>query len=96
MPSLSDVSANEYALISKSESDHQKIVAVFYDKRTHMELHKIEIGDNEKLYPTDCVTVVAKGLFFIALNKRTKSSEPHATEIHTYDLNTKQIIASNI
>ena len=60
-----------------------------------MEIRKLEIGDNEKLYPTDCVSVVASGIFYIALNKRTKSSEPHATEIHAYDLGTKKIIGSN-
>ena len=35
-------------LISKSEVDNQKIIGVFYDKMTHMETRRIEVGDNER------------------------------------------------
>ena len=88
MPSLQDVSPSEYMLISKSAEDHQKIMGVFYDKMSHMETRKIEIGDNERQYPTDCVSTVSQNgdLLYVALNKRTKASEPHACEIHAYDL----------
>ena len=54
-----------------------------------METRKIDIGTNERLYPTDCVTFVAAGqekILYVALNKRTKASEPHSVEIHAYDL----------
>ena len=88
MPSLQDVNATEYVLISKSETENQKIVAIFYDKVSHMETRRLYIGDNEKLYPTDCVSMVSasESLFYVALNKRTKSSEPHSTEVLAYDL----------
>ena len=46
MPSLQDISETEYMLVSKSEIDNQKIQAVFYDKMTHMETRRLEIGDN--------------------------------------------------
>ena len=48
MPSLQDVSPSEYMLISKSAEDHQNILGVFYDKMSHMETRRIEIGDNER------------------------------------------------
>ena len=88
MPSLQDVSASEYMLISKSEIDNQKIIGVFYDKMTHMETRRIEVGDNERLYPTDCVSTVSQNgdLLYVALNKRNKASEPQSCEIHAYDL----------
>lgn len=88
MPSLQDVSASEYMLMSKSEQDNTKIIGVFYDKMTHMETRRIEVGNNERQFPTDCVSTVTRNgdLLYVALNKRTKSSEPHACEIHAYDL----------
>lgn len=89
MPSLQDISASEYCLITKSEgADHDKIVAVFYDKTTHIETRRLDIGGNEKIYPTDCVSTMSRSgdILYVALNKRTKSSEPHAAEIHAYDL----------
>ena len=54
-----------------------------------METRKIEIGTNERLYPTDCVSFLGTGLdkiLYVALNKRTKASEPHSVEIHAFDL----------
>ena len=59
MPSLQDVSPVEYMLISKNEEAHQKIIGVFYNKLSHIETRRIEIGDNERLYPTDCVSMVS-------------------------------------
>ena len=75
-------------LLTKSETENQKIVGVFYDKMTHMETRRLEIGDNEREFPTDCVSYVSKSgdTLYVALNKRTKSSEPLASEIHAYDL----------
>ncbi len=58
MPSLQNISASEYMLLTKSEIDNQKIVGVFYDKMTHIETRRLEIGDNEREYPTDCVSYV--------------------------------------
>jgi hypothetical protein len=89
MPSLQDISATEYMLLSKNEEEHSVIEGIFYDKATHMERRKLEIGTNERLFPTDCVSFVAEGrdnIMYVALNKRTKASEPHAVEIHAYDL----------
>ena len=48
MPSLQSISAKEYMIVSKSELDHQKIIAVFFDKMTHIETRRLEIGDNER------------------------------------------------
>ena len=75
-------------LISKSEVDNQKIIGVFYDKMTHMETRRIEVGDNERQFPTDCVSTVSRNgdLLYIALNKRNKASEAHSCEVHAYDL----------
>jgi len=94
MPSLQDISNSEYVLLTKSEADHQIILAVFYNKMTHMETRRLEIGNNERLHPTDCVSYLAPNgnLLYVALNKRTKSSEAHATEIHAYDLSTNMEI----
>ena len=75
-------------MISKSKSDHQKIEAVFFDKANHMETRSLPVGDNERLYPTDCVSCVSlnQEILYIALNKRNKASEPHACEITAYNL----------
>ena len=88
MPSLQSISAKEYMIVSKSELDHQKIIAVFFDKMTHIETRRLEIGDNERQYPTDCVSAISQSgdLLYVALNKRTKSSEPFSVELHAYDL----------
>ena len=61
---------------------------VFYDKMTHMETRRIDIGNNERQFPTDCVSTVTRNgdLLYVALNKRTKSSEPSSVEVHAYDL----------
>jgi hypothetical protein len=39
------------------------------------------IGSNESQYPTDCVFKAINDTIVIALNKRTKSSEPYSSEI---------------
>lgn len=53
-----------------------------------METRRIDVGDNERQYPTDCVSTVSRNgdLLYIALNKRNKASEPYSCEIHAYDL----------
>ena len=78
MPSLQDVSDTEYLFLSKSEEEHHKILGIFYDKGTHMETRRLEIGDNEGVYPTDCVHCLSTTgeILYVALNKRTKASEP--------------------
>lgn len=88
MPSLQDISPVEYLFISKSTEEHQKIQGVFFDKKTHMETRRLEIGDNEKQHATDCVHCLSSSgdILYVALNKRTKASEPHTAEIHAFDL----------
>jgi len=78
LPSLQLVSPKEYMFITKSEEDHTVIVAVLLDAATHKETRSFKVGSNEDKYPTDCVSLVTDNAskLFIALNKRTKSSDP--------------------
>ena len=91
MPSLQDINADEYMLITKDEANHQSIVGVFYNKHSHTKTRQISLGSQEEKYPTDCVSCVSSlhvgsETLYVALNKRTKSSEPYSTEIFAFDL----------
>ena len=91
MPSLQDINADEYMLITKDEARHQNIVGVFYNKHSHTKTREISLGNQEEKYPTDCVSCVSSvhagsETLYVALNKRTKSSEPYSTEIFAFDL----------
>ena len=86
MPSLSEVSKTEFLFVTKSEADHDLIVALLIDKTNYREKMQYKIGNQEGQYPTDCVTAVCKPAFYIALNKRTKSSEVYKSEISMFDI----------
>ena len=44
----------------------------------------MEVGSNEDQYLTDCVCLQIGSFLFIALNKRTKASEPFISEIVSF------------
>lgn len=93
LPSLHALDAERMVFVTKDSQDHTKIVAeIYHVKHIHQKLvfTKIEIGSNEDLYLTDCVFLVHEQLMYFALNKRTKSSEPHVVEIVGFDLANEQ------
>jgi len=83
LPSIHKFGEGFIVFITKSETDHTKIVAIVYrtDDIGNKPIQTLNVGSNEDLYPTDCVFAGIDQRIYIALNKRTKSSEPYMTEI---------------
>ncbi len=83
MPSLHAYGDNQIVFITKSEQDPTLIVALIFvkDQVGRNPIATFAIGSNESQYPTDCVFKAIDDTIVIALNKRTKSSEPFATEL---------------
>lgn len=83
MPSLHEYGHDKIVFITKSQADDTQIMALVFmaDSVGKNPIAQFAIGSNESLYPTDCVFKCVEDTILIALNKRTKSSEPHNSEI---------------
>ena len=77
LPSLQEISDDEYLFISKDERDPNSVVAAVYDMDTNKVIRSFFIGSNENMYPTDCVSAVNNYILYVALNKRSKASDPY-------------------
>jgi hypothetical protein len=85
LPSLHQY-LDKVVFISKSVSDHTQIVGLIYEESEigKNPLVQFQIGSNEGKFLTDCVFREISDGFVVALNKRTKASEPYISEIVQY------------
>jgi hypothetical protein len=86
LPSLHEYGPDKIVFITKSQTDDTQIMALVFmaDDVGKNPIAQFVIGSNESLYPTDCIFKCVEDTIVIALNKRTKSSEPHSSEIFQF------------
>lgn len=79
LPSLHHYNENQIVFITKSETDETQIIAMVFNQDSvgRSPLTQFVIGSNESQYPTDCVFLAVGETIIVALNKRTKASEPY-------------------